>query len=564
MKRLLCTLTALALCAGVFAPAAHAATTAPAASSAAAVEDGAGSGPAQSTPADAPGEDTVPPAAAIANSMAPQTMVTTADDGMDDTGSATDGMDDSGSGGDMGSGSGSGSGSGDGNDMEPVSDNSLGAYIVSATATDASSGELTAILPGQVFNIVVTVADPVTDGGQLQDDFNARGDKTAEDFISARLTSPSFLHTGPAEVSPFGGSDQPLLVGGYYRYTLIFRDVLYLGNGNTFSFDVSYPTSVQEWRQLSFTVGQCQEPEDSSDGSSTDGNRTPHLMVRSSSYGNTAINAGQAFTLSVTVYATNGNESLADVTVTLDLRSEGITLQSGTLSKYLGTMKANSTQEVQFVILPSISFTDGVADIGVTLQGFGANTGTESDGNVSISVPIEQPDRFEITSTEISDTIYLGEGGSLAINFVNKGRNPISNLEASITGNNLGVDLPQQYLGNVAAGTESSVDFDLLPPEAGPVNGVVTLTYEAADGSVKTLTQEFSAEAIAMDFGGEEPGFTPDEMPPEEPSAGFPLWGKLLIGAGVAGAAVAGVVLVRRRRKKKKALASLESEDEDF
>ncbi len=439
------------------------------------------------------------------------------------------------------------------------------AYIVTAGVTSPTGGELTTIKKGDTFNVIVQVADPASDSYGLQQALDARGDAPAENFISARVSSPSFQHSGTAEVSPsYLSGPTDFTYEGCYRYTLIFRDVTWLGGDNTFSFDVSYPRSLLAWKSLSFAIGQCTTADKNGDGTPDgDADLTPHLMVRSSSYGNQLINAGTPFTLSVLVYATKGNESLDDVTVTLDLRSEGVSLAGGTLSQYIGTMKANSTQEVYFTILPSVSFTGGVADIGVSLQGFGAETGTEANGSVSISVPIEQPDRFEITGMELSDTIYIGDSASITVSFVNKGRNPISNLEASISGMNLGAELTQQYLGNLAAGTENSVDFDLAPTEEGPVTGTVTLTYEAADGTLKTVVQEFSATAVMMMY--EDPGMMGD-MPSEEPepqSTGLPLWGWLLIGAAVIGGIVAAVVLVRRRRKAK-AMASLEADDEDF
>lgn len=450
------------------------------------------------------------------------------------------------------------------------------AYIISASAVSVVDGELTSIKKGDTFNVVVVVADRATDESllaNLKSLADVNNPKVAEDYISSRITSSSFSHTGTAEVGPYsyagvadGASPEQYYENfldrgaGYYKYKLLFRNVTWLGGDNTFSFDVSYPDSLLAYKSLSFTIGQCVTAEDSDETGDKD--QTPHLMVRSSSYGNTAINAGQPFTLAVTVYATKGNENLDDVTVTLDLRSEGITLQSGTLSQYIGTMRANTTQDVYFTILPSISFTGGVADIGVSLQGFGSKTGTESSGSVAISVPIEQPDRFEVTSVEMEPTLYVGEGGRITVNFVNKGRNPVSNLEASISGQNLGADITQQYIGNLAAGTENGIDFDLMPPEPGPVVGVVTLTYEAADGSAKTVTEEFSAEAMESPYNNDmfDDGMMPE---PEPEKTGLPLWGWLLIGGAVIGGGTAGVVLVRKRRKEK-AMATLEADDEDF
>lgn len=60
-------------------------------------------------------------------------------------------------------------------------------------------------------------------------------------------------------------------------------------------------------------------------------------MIRASSYGNEAVVAGTPFTLTLTLYATGGQENLNDVVISLTL-PDGITMTSGSLSSYLGTM----------------------------------------------------------------------------------------------------------------------------------------------------------------------------------------------------------------------------------
>ena len=167
-------------------------------------------------------------------------------------------------------------------------------------------------------------------------------------------------------------------------------------------------------------------------------------------------------------------------------------MTGGNLSSYVGTMAPQSSSEVSFSIQTSAGFTGGVANITVNLAGAGAVSGNAVTGTTTISVPISQPDRFELGELQVNDTIYLGDTATVTLNFVNKGRNPVANIEASITGEGLGAEMTQQYIGNLNAGTENSVDFDLLPTQAGPVSGSIVLTYEAEDGSIKTASKDFS------------------------------------------------------------------------
>ena len=414
----------------------------------------------------------------------------------------------------------------DGSATPPVTNTTGdGVYVTAATVTDIAGGEVTTVERDDHVNIVLRVVDHSS----------AKNNVTADQIVT-RINSSIFQYTGTGEISQLiEGTDDG---GDYYSYVLLFRDVIYAGGGNTLNIDLSYLDSSMAMQQFAVTIGQCVDEDP----------KTPNLVMRESSYGTETVTAGNPFTLSVTAYATAGDESLSDVIVSVTL-PDGITLTGGSLSEYVGTMSAKSTRDVTFAVLPSASFT-------------GAETGNAVTGTGTISVPISQPDRFEITTMELTDTIYVGDTTSVTLNFVNKGKNPISNLEASISGENLGVDVSQQYIGNIAAGTENSVDFDLTPQQAGELSGTITLTYEASDGTTKTLTQDFSATVQDMPVY-DDPGMIDPGMVEPEPTGGMPVWGIVLIVVGVV-VVVVIVVAVVRKKKKAAALAMLEDGDEDL
>lgn len=415
-----------------------------------------------------------------------------------------------------------------------------GAYLIAQTVTDAAGGEIATIERDTRFNLVLRVAD-----------YDAYNNYITADQISARINSSVFTFTGNAEIGQL--YDETDANGcPYYSYVLLFRDVIYNGGGNSLSINLSYLNSTLAMQQLSVTLGQCVDKDPS----------TPNLMIRASSYGNEAITAGSPFTLSLSVYATAGQESLNDVVVSLTL-PDGVTMTGGSLTNYIGSMSAHSTRDVQFNLSAGSAFTAGVANITVNLVGTGATTNTAVNGMATtISVPISQPDRFEVGQLTVPDTIYVGDSASVSLGFVNKGKNPVSNLEAKITGTNLGVDTAQQYVGNVNAGTENSVDFDLTPTEAGPMSGTITLSYEDANGEIKTVTKDFSATVMELPVY-EDPSMTdPSMMEPQK--TGMPIWGWALIAIAVV-VVLFLVIKVIRRKRKAAALAKLEeSEDEDL
>ena len=210
--------------------------------------------------------------------------------------------------------------------------------------------------------------------------------------------------------------------------------------------------------------------------------------------------------------------------------------------------------------MPSAGITGTVANITVNMTGTGSITGKEVSGTTTISVPVSQPNRFEVGQLELSsDTIYVGDTGSVSLSYVNKGKNPVSNLEARLTGTNLGAG-SYQYLGNLNAGTEGSVDFDITPAAAGAVSGIITLSYEDASGNPQTVSKDFSVSAEEMNMDDfYDPSM--DDMQPEQ--TGMPVWAWVLIGVCGAVVVVVIIVVVVRKRKKAKALAALEAEDSD-
>ena len=451
----------------------------------------------------------------------------------------------------------------------PVTDNggsggtttsSDGVYIVGYTVTDPAGGEIATVDVGDRVNIIL----------QVVDHSSARYNVEPQE-IATRINSSVFTYTGTGEIGQlFESNDDPDTARlqrvrngeaseaekqanayyNYYSYVLLFRDVIYNGGGNTLPINLTYLDTSKPMQQFSVQIGQCVDKDQTT---------SPNLVVRSTSYGSGAI-AGEAFTLSLGVYATSGNEDLSDVIVSLTL-PEHVSLSNGSLSFYLGSLQPETVRDVAFPVLPASGFSGTVANITVNLTGVGAVSGKAVSGTTTVSVPVSQPDRFEVGQIEVPDTIFVGDTGSVSLSYVNKGKNPVSNLEARLTGANLGAG-GYQYLGNLNAGTEGSVDFDLIPDAAGVVSGTITLSYEDAGGEPRTVTKDFSvtAEEMTMDPGVMDPGMMED-IPAEQP--GMPVWGWVLIA--VCGAVVAAVVVtaVLRKRKKAKALAALEAGDDD-
>ena len=437
--------------------------------------------------------------------------------------------------------------SGNNNNNSTVVTSTEGVYVTGYTVTTPAGGEITTLNVGDKVNIVL----------QVVDHSSARYSVKAEDIV-ARINSSIFTYTGTGEIGQlFESNDDPDRTRkdpqyNYYSYVLLFRDVIYNGGGNTLPINLSYLDTSKPMQQFSVTLGQCVDKDQTT---------TPNLLVRTSNYGD-AVTAGSPFTLSLGLYATDGNETLNDVIVSLTL-PENISLNGGSLSNYVGSMTAKSMRDVTFSVLPAAGFTGTVADITVNMTAVGDITGKAVSSTTTISIPVSQPDRFEVGQLQLSsDTMMVGDTGSVTLSYVNKGKNPIGNLEARLTGTNLGSE-SYQYLGNLNAGTEGSVDFDITPDAAGSISGIITLNYEDASGNPRTISKDFTATAEEMNYDDIMPDYDPSMDEPQQ--TGMPVWGWVLIVVCVGVVVAVVVVVIVRKRKKAKALAALdEDSDEDI
>lgn len=375
---------------------------------------------------------------------------------------------------------------------------------------------------------------------------------------------------------------------GVLTYTIILPQLLYNGSGdktsddNTLQLDVSYgfaegknlPLATIEQKLSRFGTQTVTTPESTPEPTATPTPeptptpdptyRTPSLIIRSTSIGGATVDAGDDFTLSLEVYATSsGTEPLCDVLVAIS-PADGVTLASGSTTRYIGDMDAGTSQTVTYKMHAQNSFTGGTSSVSVSLSANGKTTGAGAQATgTTVTVPVIQPERFEISNLEIPESITVGEENYASVTFVNKGKNELSNMTVTTTGSNLQEAEQNTFVGNVTAGSEQSVDINLCALEAGEVEGTISFVYEDSSGQEVTVTRNFSctAEDAAMwDSDYIDSDYSDMNQETNTGSTGLPVWAWLLIAAVIAALCVAGV----RVAKKHRSAGNLEEDNADF
>ncbi len=283
---------------------------------------------------------------------------------------------------------------------------------------------------------------------------------------------------------------------------------------------------------------------------------SPNIVIRSFSCGGDSVATGSAFPLQFT-FVNTGKMSLENVVVTVD-GGESFAMDNSTNTFYYPALSAggSQTQEVPMRVVPTGRSGAQSINVGFKYEYVSGDKRTQANTDIRISVPVYQPDRFQINAPAVPETVTVGEEAAVTLAYVNKGLGDISNVEAVVEGD--GVDTPArtQYLGNIIAGGSGSIGFALTPTQDGELPLVLKISYENADQQV--VTREFPVTLQAQ-----EPPMV-DDADFEEPaqSGGFPWLAAVLALAGAGGGGTA--LWLRKRNKKAAAAAETDSGWDDW
>lgn len=444
-------------------------------------------------------------------------------------------------------------------------------YITGYTVTPqlGVAGELQRIQPGQKCCIIVSICDPrftkMATGEEGADAHNkALETLMSRAFPNIKITStynfasPSLgdIQIGGFAYGKNNSSGAPWEAGPL-EYHVSFNDITYLGGSNKLSFDVSYSGQQGlELVNLSQNISQCVG------ATNVEGGKASAIVVRSAGYGGGSVVAGQQFTLTADVFVTAGTTGAENVAVSLTL-PEQVTVVSGSSQIFVGNMAAGESASVNFLLNASATAAAGSANITINVNGNAASDGAALTTTMPITVPIVQPERFEVSRTDFPEVINMGEETYGSVSFVNKGKGTIYNVSAELRGEGFTTTEGNQFVGNVASGTESSADFTISPTQAGSINAQLVITYENEQAEEKTITKDITFTVEEMSF--EDPGMMPGmgDMPTEPTQTGMPLWAWAVIVVLAAGVVATVVVIVRKKIKKRKENEKLMEEDDE-
>ena len=293
----------------------------------------------------------------------------------------------------------------------------------------------------------------------------------------------------------------------------------------------------------------------SNDGQNEDiASPTPIVILSKYNYGGSSVAAGSGTNLSFSFTNTSKKLAIENVMVTVTGGSD-LMLNGSTNTFYFDSVAAGGSKSVTVPMKAAqlISASAQNVQIAVTYEYVDQNARKSGSATLSLSVPLYQPDRFELSEPKTSYTGYVGEETSLTIDYVNKGKSAISNVDATISGD-IDSPTPYQRVGTIDGGKNGTIAFAVTPQLEGENQVKIVITYEDSNGNTKERVFEATVEAMA--YEPTDPGMDDPGMIDPEPQSAFP-W-KYVIIAVVAALIVLLIVLrIRKKKAKQKAEQAL-------
>lgn len=281
---------------------------------------------------------------------------------------------------------------------------------------------------------------------------------------------------------------------------------------------------------------------------------TPIVILSKYNYGGSSVAAGSSTNLSFSFTNTSKTIKIENVMVTVT-GGQDLMLNGSTNTFYFESVAASGSKTVTVPMKAAQLISASAQDvkIDVTYEYVDQNARKSGNATLSLSVPLYQPDRFEMSEPTSSYTGYVGEETSLTIDYVNKGKSAINNVEATISGD---IDTPTAYqrVGTIDGGKNGTIAFAVTPQLEGENQVKIVITYEDSNGNTKERVFEATVEAMA--YEPTDPGMDDPGMIDPEPAHTFP-W-KYVIIAVVAALIVLLIVLrIRKKKAKQKAEQAL-------
>ena len=290
----------------------------------------------------------------------------------------------------------------------------------------------------------------------------------------------------------------------------------------------------------------------------------PNVIVTKFNYGGSSVAAGSDFNFSISFKNTSSSLNVENLVVTVDPGTV-LTLNGSSNSFYFDKIKPGKSKSISVPMKAQKTLEVNAETVTVSFkyEYVDNKTRTQATAESKLTVPVYQPDRFEIDDPVLEDYISEGTDTTITLNYVNKSKTTISNVQATIEGD-LTSSLATQNVGNLEAGKSGSIVFSVTPAASGECNYTITIDYEDGNGDEKerVFTGTMNVEEAYIDDGGDYVDDGGDGT--DDQSSGIPWWVFVIIAVVVIIAAIIVLKKVKKAKLAKKEQELWDSWDEEL
>ncbi len=300
-------------------------------------------------------------------------------------------------------------------------------------------------------------------------------------------------------------------------------------------------------------------------------NSKPKLIISNYTVDQDELRAGSTFNFTFDIYNTHSSVAAKNITITLTQADNIFSVAQGSNSFFISSIAAGEKVEQTVAMKVKADATTKAYPLKVTIEyeyeGIKPNPETGEVGvtrteelNLS-AVENARPVVDNVNVYSWDGNVVSGNTATLGFEFYNMGKSQLNNVITTLEGDFTKADGDMYFIGNVAAGTSSYVEFDVIPNVEGTAKGVLRVSFEDSNGDKIEFTKDFTAEvmpATAIDPGMMNGGGATDVFNPmpETKKPIIPVWGFILLELILFGAFIPisrkAVITIYKARLRKK------------
>lgn len=305
----------------------------------------------------------------------------------------------------------------------------------------------------------------------------------------------------------------------------------------------------------------------------------PAIIIESYDFGGEYVTGGTTFPLNLSIKNTGDSSVIENLKVTISggpgNGNNGIAFSPANSSNsfFIESLSPKATTDIKIDLLPRADANPDSYPVNVNFEYEYLTGGKRAKAQTiteTITIPLQQEDRFTINQPDYPESTGLGETAYISASFINKGKSAVYNVTASFEGADFSVSSGSYYIGNVESGAQEYYDVQVTPNVEGTVTGEIVVVYEDANGTQKEQRYPITMEVMNFNYGMmddvifDDPGMIGGEDigMMEGEGEGSMTWLWFVIG-GVIVAVVAVIIIVAVVKKKKKQ-RELELDNEDL